>query len=1001
VLDSAAQLDAFWDAPIGLALFDLDLRFVRVNVALATIDGVPADQHIGRTVFEVLPDQTPDIFEQLRRARDGGRQVELEVAGRRVLVSGGPRWWRVSFFPVRRDGAVVGVGATIVEITQERRAQEALRESNALLRAISDSSKDVLFAKDLEGRIRFANPATLALIGKPLDEVLGRTDAELLEDTRAAQRVMENDRRIMARGVAEDLEERVPLPDGAESIWLSRKVPYRDGNRVVGLLGISTDITERKRSDDARRESEERYRSLFTHMTEGFAMGEVLCDDFGRAVDIRLLELNDAFERETGLRREQILGRRIREVLPQLEQSWIDTYASVALNGNPVRFESYNRDLDRYFSLYCYSPGPRRFAVVFSDITARKRAEEESARDHELLTRLFERLPVMIATYHPSIGTFRFNREFTSVLGWLDQDASEGDFLSRVYPDPEVRAQVLEHMSSPEAGWHEFVVTAKDGSPIPSTWANLRLSDDTQVGIGLDLRERKRAEQALRDQERLLRSTMDHFPTVIAFKDREGRFLDVNGAMEKEFGLPKAQIIGRTMRDFVSKDAAEAMERHDREVMEARAARQYEEITPLPSGTAYHVNATFPLIDSEGRVYGTGHIAHDISAIRRADEALRAANERLEDADRRKDEFLAMLSHELRNPLGPIRNSVHILEKAPPGGVQSIRARQIIDRQVQHLTRLIDDLLDVTRITRGKFNLQRSRVDLNALARASVDDQRDSFAMSGVTLNFASAEQPVLVNGDPTRLSQMIGNLLNNAVKFTPRGGKTTLSIESKDGRAVVRVRDDGAGMSATTVEKVFEPFMQAAQTIDRSRGGLGLGLPLVKGLSEMHGGEAAARSEGEGKGSEFTFWIPLAPTESTLETGERRGARKARALRILVVEDNTDAAESLREIFEMEGHEVAVALTGPDGVEAARRHRPDIIFSDIGLPGLDGHGLARALRCDSDPAVRSTALVALSGYALQEDIRKSLDAGFNRHIAKPPSIEDLEAVIVDLTTSG
>ena len=389
----------------------------------------------------------------------------------------------------------------------------------------------------------------------------------------------------------------------------------------------------------------------------------------------------------------------------------------------------------------------------------------------------------------------------------------------------------------------------------------------------------------------------------------------------------------------------------------------------------------------------------DITA-RKRDEKMAATNSALLEADRRKNEFLAVLSHELRNPLAPIRNSVYILERAAPGGEQAVRARQVIDRQAQHMARLIEDLLDVTRISRGKVVLQRERVDLNAIARGTAEDHRETFARNGVYLQIAEVDQPLWIIGDRTRLAQVIGNLLTNATKFTPGGGKTVLTVETSASHAVVRVRDNGAGMSAETQEHLFEPFVQGAQTIERTHGGLGLGLALVKGLVELHGGTVIAHSEGEGRGSEFVVTLPLhAPQVApTADGGGSRVPQHAEARRVLVVEDNVDSAESLREALSLSGHEMTVAYSGSQGLEAARANRPDVILCDIGLPGIDGYELARAIRWDSDPELRRTFLVALSGYALPEDVAKSREAGFDRHIAKPPSIDALEKVLNEAT---
>lgn len=385
-------------------------------------------------------------------------------------------------------------------------------------------------------------------------------------------------------------------------------------------------------------------------------------------------------------------------------------------------------------------------------------------------------------------------------------------------------------------------------------------------------------------------------------------------------------------------------------------------------------------------VRGATCVYRDVTELDRAEQALR-------ENDDHKNHFLAMLSHELRNPLAPIRNSLYILGRAEPGGEQSRRARVVIDRQVHHLTRLVDDLLDVTRISRGKITLQRERFDLCALARQVADDHRSVFADRGIGLEVVADATPLPVNGDPTRIAQVVGNLLNNAAKFTPRGGRAVLSVERAGGDfAGIRVRDTGQGIAAATLRHVFEPFVQGDGSLDRTHGGLGLGLALVKGLAELHGGDVTAQSEGPGMGAEFVVRLPLdGAGESRPSEGPAPGAT-VHACRILVIEDNADAAESQKEVLELGGHTVEVACCGPEGLAKARTFRPDVVLCDIGLPAMDGFAVARAIR--ADPALRSMALVAVSGYAAPADLERATDAGFDRHLTKPVGRDELERVM-------
>jgi signal transduction histidine kinase len=370
-----------------------------------------------------------------------------------------------------------------------------------------------------------------------------------------------------------------------------------------------------------------------------------------------------------------------------------------------------------------------------------------------------------------------------------------------------------------------------------------------------------------------------------------------------------------------------------------------------------------------------------LAAERAARAEAEAARERLAEADRRKDEFLGMLSHELRNPLAPIRNSIYILGRADPAGEQARRARAVLERQTDHLTRIVDDLLDVTRIARGKIFLRRDRVDVVALVRATADDFRSIAVERGLKLGVEVPETSVSIDADATRIAQVIGNLVQNAAKFTPSGGRVTLSARVVGAFAELRVRDTGVGIEPALLGRVFEPFVQCEDTLARTQGGLGLGLALVKGIAELHGGSVRAESAGAGQGAEFVVTLPLAGAEVVTTASPGQTVARHVPRRVLIVDDNHDAADSLAELVELFGHAVEVAHDGIAAVEKARAIRPDVVLCDIGLPGMDGYQVARRLRALGGPEVQ---LIAISGYAQPEDLDRAEKAGFDAHVAKP-----------------
>jgi PAS domain S-box-containing protein len=370
--------------------------------------------------------------------------------------------------------------------------------------------------------------------------------------------------------------------------------------------------------------------------------------------------------------------------------------------------------------------------------------------------------------------------------------------------------------------------------------------------------------------------------------------------------------------------------------------------------------------------------------------------EQLRDADRRKDEFLAMLGHELRNPLSIIHNVLQILRKKY-GADGTAEMRGMIEQQVRHMGRLIDDLLDISRVTTGKIRLEKTRFDLTQVIADTIQGYRDNLEASGLTLALELPNRPLCVQGDKTRIAQVLGNLLHNASKFTDSGGKVTVMLSAEPGadKATIRVRDTGIGMDAETLERAFESFTQADHSIERSRGGLGLGLALVKGLVEMHGGEVEALSAGAGQGSEFIIHLPIEAAAAETPAAEAPSATRPRGFRILVIEDNQAGALSMQMLLNQLGHVSEVAFDGVEGLAAAARFQPEVVLCDLGLPGLNGYQIAQQLR--QREAGRRLFLMALSGYGQEENKRRALEAGFDIHCVKPLKIDILEKLLAEL----
>jgi signal transduction histidine kinase len=486
-----------------------------------------------------------------------------------------------------------------------------------------------------------------------------------------------------------------------------------------------------------------------------------------------------------------------------------------------------------------------------------------------------------------------------------------------------------------------------------------------------------------------LRDVIDAVDEAVVVFDDAGNVMSMNPAGRRLHGcgwdcaMPHAAYVARYR--FEGPDGTQVAddERPVERALLGEAVRDVElSVRDAQTGRRWvGIYSAVPLVSTEGRRLVTETV-REVTELKRAFEALR-------EADRRKDEYLAMLSHELRNPLAPIRSAVFLLERADPASDGARRAREVIARQVGHLARMVDDLLDVSRLARGRIELRRARLDLVELVRRVAEDHRLLLGERGITLEVVAPEAPVHVDGDATRLAQLLGNLLQNSAKFTPRGGQVTLDVRGEGDRATLRVRDTGAGIDPTLLATVFEPFVQEERTLARSRGGLGLGLPLVKGLAELHGGTVEARSGGAGAGAEIVVRLPLATAragagpERDAEAGEAAAGR-----RVLVVDDNVDAAESLCDVVAFLGHSVEAVHDGPAALARIRERHPDVVLCDIGLPGMDGYEVARAIRAEPDLA--GIRLVAVSGYAQPEDRDRASRAGFDAHVAKPADPADI-----------
>jgi PAS domain S-box-containing protein len=490
--------------------------------------------------------------------------------------------------------------------------------------------------------------------------------------------------------------------------------------------------------------------------------------------------------------------------------------------------------------------------------------------------------------------------------------------------------------------------------------------------------ENARAAAALRESEQRFSGFMLHLTGLAWIKDLEGRYVFANDAALRIFQRAPAELYGKTDDELFEPPTAAQFKENDRQALASGTGVQVVETFRHADGVVHHsLVSKFPIPGPDGQPAFVGGMAIDVTERIEAEA-------KLKEADRRKDEFLAMLAHELRNPLAPIRNALYVLRLPMTGGDAATDALAMVERQVHNMVRLVDDLLDVSRITRGKIQLRTEPVDLATVLQRAVEATRPLIEANRHTLTMTLTPQPARVLADPTRLEQVFANLLNNAAKYTERGGFIAVVAECDGSQVVVRVRDTGFGIPMTMLPHIFDLFTQGERTLERAQGGLGIGLTLVKTLVEMHGGTVEAHSAGPGQGSEFVVRLPVCAEplsrpepKPAIDAGAGRGA----GLHVLVVEDNKDAADSLAILLQFWGHEVRTAHDGLSGLKAARSYRPQVVLLDIGLPGLDGYEVARRLRQEFGGKVR---LVAMTGYGQDDDRRRAREAGFDAHFVKP-----------------
>jgi len=818
------------------------------------------------------------------------------------------------------------------------------------------------------------------------------------------------------------------------------------------------DAAERRRTERALELSEEKYRTLFETVAGGFCIAEVVSGADGRVTGMYYREVNPAFERHTGLR--DIIGKSSHALFPNMKPQWFDALTRVMQTGKPEHLEGFQPDVGRWFSMQYLrvgGEGSRLIGVVFDDISERKRVELASSR-----------LAAIVETSDDAIirkdldGIIQtWNGGAERMFGYTADEVIGKPVTILIPPGcANDEPEILAHIRKGERVDHyETVRQRKDGSLIDVSLAisPIMNSAGTVVAaskIARDISQRMREEASLRESEHRHGFLLMLFDALREQSDGQAMGAVCARMLANHLGVQRcymAQLLRpknltRMFAEFRSGDLLPAygllgelslaafpvclrrLETASLVINDIRVEAGFSdaERRALLALRGHVALVAAPLRMHEGNlvwvlVAGSEtprawapeevRLIEDVaertwSAIERArkDAALREREAELRRVSRAKDEFIAMLGHELRNPLAPIATTLQLMKLRQPDVLT--RERGIIEAQVQHLTSLVNDLLDVSRIARGKVELDSKRVEIGEIIAAAVETTQNAMESSRQTLH-VQADEELTVSGDRRRLVQVLVNLLVNAAKYSPPDRNIWLSARAEDGQVVLRVCDEGRGISPDLLPRIFDPFTQDSRGIERSQGGLGLGLTIVRSLVLLHGGSVDAASDGPHKGSEFTVRLPLLdrpqPADATAEAGPSRkskpvGASVAERIRVLIVDDYAPAAESLALLLQEMGYRTQVAQDGAAGLAALGTFRPQIALVDIGLPVIDGYEVAQTVR--RTPGFEDLPLVAITGYGQPSDRARVMEAGFNEHLVKPLDAARISELIEHLSAT-
>ncbi|WP_445302384.1 MULTISPECIES: PAS domain-containing protein [unclassified Microcoleus] len=1038
--------------PDFIYTFNLAGRFTYVSPALLNLWLKTSDEALGKNFFEL--DYPTDL------ATRHQQQIQQVIATRQPLKDEslytsaiGTRAYEYIFVPLLGiNGAVDAVAGVTRDITERKRAEQALRESEEQTRNILESIAEAFFALDDNWRFTYVNRSAGALLDRAPGNLIGKNLWEEYPGL-IGHELEQIHWSAMRDRVAASMTAFYPHHD--------RWYEVRTYPAPNGITVYFKNVTEQIQTAATLRQSEERYRTLFESIDEGFCIIEVLFDENDTPIDYRFLEINPTFEQQTGL--QQAVGKTARQLVPDLEDHWIQIYGQVALTGEPTRFENGSEPMNRWFDVYACRMGEqeaRKVAVVFKDISDRKRAEEVLRRNAE-----FNAFRVSLAdALRPLADPGEIQATASRVLGeYLGANrvayfevrgadyVVERDYVNGAEPlaggysvdsfgpkllaayrsgravsasdveaDPNLSPDQRSAYAAIQIGAYIGIPLIKEGEfvaglAVHTSGSRAWTPDEVSLAEEVADRtwaavERARAEAALRDSEelkqRILESSKDCIKVLTL--DSEIVYISTGGLRLLEIDDPTLVLNACWLDLWKSEDYENAK----RAIAAAKAGNtgQFQGYLPTYKGTPKWWDSIItPVRNTAGEVTQLVAISRDITKQKQAEterERLLAqeqvAREAADRANQIKDEFLAVLSHELRSPLNPILGWSKLLQQGKLDAAKTTMALETIERNARLQVQLIDDLLDISRILRGKLSLTVMPVDLSAVISEALETVRLAAEAKAIQIYTKILPSVGIVIGDAGRLQQVVWNLLSNAVKFTPHQGQVAITLTLDETHAQIQVTDTGKGIRSDFLPYVFEHFRQEDGATTRKFGGLGLGLAIVQQIVELHGGTVTVDSFGEGQGATFTVRIPLAPRYRELpaieqphdSTGDLSG------IHVLVVDDDADSREFVAFVLEQATAIVTAVACGTEALQAFSQAVPDIIVSDIGMPEMDGYMLLRHIRSLPLEQGGQIPAIALTAYAGEMDRQQAIAAGFQRHLAKPVDPEAVVAIITKLLSS-